>query len=155
VLLVDAADRLLLFRCIDDPSKPEGSYCWLTPGGGVEPGERLAETAARELAEEIGLVVDAAALGDPVAYTSGYADLGWAATTFRDDFFFHRVTAHDVDTSGLQALERSTTTGHRWWTVPELAATTELVYPLGLVPLLTDLLAGRRPDRPVELPWHH
>jgi hypothetical protein len=30
-----------------------------------------------------------------------------------------------------------------------------VVYPFGLVPLLGDLLAGRRPPEPVVLPWHH
>lgn len=151
MLLVDAAGRLLLLRFRDGAAEP----CWLTPGGGVEPGERLAESAARELAEETGLVVAPAELGEPVAQTGGYADLGWAAGRFRDDFFFHRVTAHEVAPANLQELELRTMTGHRWWTLPELAATTELVYPFGLVPLLTDLLAGRRPGQPAQLPWHH
>jgi 8-oxo-dGTP pyrophosphatase MutT (NUDIX family) len=97
VLLVDGADRLLLLRFRFRPGTTPRPYGWLTPGGGVHDGEALANTAARELAEEVGLEVDAADLGDPVAYTLGYADVGWAVGDFRDDFFYLRVDGHDMD----------------------------------------------------------
>jgi len=115
----------------------------------------LANAATRELREEVGLDVPAADLGEPVAYTAGYADLGWAAGDFRDDFFFLRVDRHDVDTSRMEDLELSVHAGEQWWSVDELAVTDEIVYPYDLVPLLTNLLDGRRPVPPVMLPWHH
>lgn len=45
---------------------------WFLPGGHVEPGERPAEAAARELAEEAGILVDAAllALADVMTYAT-------------------------------------------------------------------------------------
>ncbi|HZD99289.1 MAG TPA: NUDIX domain-containing protein [Micromonosporaceae bacterium] len=155
VLLVDGSDRLLLMRFRFRPGAMPRPYGWLTPGGGVQDGEALAITAARELGEEVGLDVSAADLGEPVAYTGGYADLGWAAGEFRDDFFYLRVHRHDVDTSRMEDLEMSVHAGERWWSVDELAATDEIVYPYDLVPLLTELLSGRRPAEPVALPWHH
>lgn len=155
VLLLDGSGRILLLRCLKQVDRPESGHCWVTPGGGVRFGERLARTAARELREEIGLVVAAAALGRPVATTSGHADLGWARGRFRDDFFQHRVTNHLVDISRMERLERTSYRGHRWWGVDELAATDEEVFPLGLSSLVADLLAGRVPARPVRLPWHH
>ena len=45
---------------------PGAVLYWYTPGGQVEPGERCAQAAARELVEEIGLAVDPAALEGPV-----------------------------------------------------------------------------------------
>ena len=80
---------------------------------------------------------------------------GFAAGVFRDDFFLYRTSGWDVDTSGFQSIERSMIIDHRWWPVPELADTTEIVYPLRLVQLLEQLLAGRVPVEPVALPWHH
>jgi 8-oxo-dGTP pyrophosphatase MutT (NUDIX family) len=155
VLLVDGADRLLLLRFRFRPGTMPRPYGWLTPGGGVHEGEALASTAARELAEEVGLHVEAADLGHPVAYTSGYAELGWAVGDFRDDFFYLRVNAHNVDTSRMESRERSVHAGERWWPIDELATTDEIIYPYGLVPLLADLRAGRRPAEAVALPWHH
>jgi 8-oxo-dGTP pyrophosphatase MutT (NUDIX family) len=151
ILLVDRAGRILLFNFAD---QVEGNI-WITPGGGVDDGEALAAAAARELREETGLVVAAEVLGSPVAYTGGHADLGWAKGTFRDDYFFHRVDAHTVDASGMESHESGTIIGHRWWTVDEITKTDEVVFPFGLAGLLTDLLAGRVPERSVELPWHH
>lgn len=155
VLLLDAGGRLLLLRMHRVPGRPRRGHYWLTPGGGVDDGEAPHEAAARELREETGLVVAPADLGRAVATTSGYADLGWARGRFRDDFFFHRVAAHEVDTGGLLPHERDQVAGHRWWPLEELAATSEAVYPLGLVPLVAGLLAGRVPEEPVRLPWHH
>ncbi|MEV6631491.1 NUDIX domain-containing protein [Actinoplanes sp. NPDC051470] len=150
VLLVDGHDRLLLLG-----NRFSHGEVWLTPGGGKGRFEPLAKAAARELFEEVGLTVDRRDLGAPVAFTSGYADLSFAKGTFRDDFFFHRVDHHDIDTSRMEDLERGFHTGHRWWSLPELRSATETIYPFGLPPLLTDLLAGRRPTTPVQLPWHH
>src|SRR6185369_14816502 len=95
VLLLDGAGRVLLLRYRHDPDDPTRGYCWMTPGGGVRFGETLRRAASRELHEEVGLAVKASDLGAPVAYTAGYAYLGFAKGRFRDDFFVHRVDRHE------------------------------------------------------------
>src|SRR3712207_9081921 len=68
VVLLDPAGRVLLFGArLTDLSTPPGPVLyWYTPGGEIEPGEPVRLAAARELFEEIGLVVDPAVLEGPV-----------------------------------------------------------------------------------------
>lgn len=155
VILLDRDQRVLLLKFLFDPTHADRGHGWVTPGGGVDAGEPLQEAAARELREEIGFVISPQLLGQPIAFSSGYADLGWARGTFRDDFFFCRVDVHRVDTTGMEALERHHHAGHRWWTLDELTDTTDVIYPFGLVSLLDQISTGGTPQQAVQLPWHH
>jgi len=154
VLLIDGQDRLLLLRFLNVADRPDRGHQWLTPGGKVERGEDLPTAASRELLEEVGLRADPAGLRH-VAFTSGQATFSWAKGLFRDDFLLYRVDSHVVDTSRQTNLERRHDAGHRWWTVDDLAATTETVRPNQLAALTRELLIGQVPATPVELPWHH
>lgn len=134
VLLIDDAGRTLLLRG-GDPARP-GERWWITPGGGVDAGETRAQAAARELFEETGLRVDPAALGAPVWHE--VTEFSFDAVAYRQDqdFFLHRVSQWQVDTAGFSALERRTIDEHRWWSIEELDATDETIYPTELAGLL-------------------
>lgn len=80
--LIDAQGRVLLHRRA--PGKHH-ELLWEYPGGKVEPGETAAEAVLREIAEELGVVLDPVAL-EPVSFAQGpaqphlillYACRGW------------------------------------------------------------------------------
>ena len=135
VLLVDAERRVLLLRGLD-PAAPERGTWWFTPGGGLDPGETPRQGAARELAEETGLRLAPGALGEPVLHRE--IEFTFAGTLYAqsEQFFLARVPGHEVNTAGFSPLERASVLEHRWWTLPDLAATVETVYPQGLAQLL-------------------
>lgn len=150
VLLVDRAGRVLLFAGFD-PAQPEHRY-WFTPGGGLRPGESPAAGAARELAEETGLRLAPERLGEPVRRETIQFSFAGVPYQQEQEFFLVRVPSWEVDTTGFDDVERASVSGHRWWSVDELAGTDERYYPTDLPALLRRVLADAPPADPAACP---
>lgn len=146
VILLDDSDRILLFSLRND----DGSSRWFQPGGGVEPGESHEQAALRELREETGLTD--VTLG-PEVWRGRPWIANWGGVTYevRQRYFLAWVDAFEVDTSGFEPVESASITGHRWWTLDELAQTTDLLRPAGLPELLRALLKEGPPDLPITV----
>lgn len=133
VIMVDDHGRVLLFHDTD-PGCPGVSW-WVTPGGGIDPGETETEAAVRELAEETGYQARAGQLIGPVAVrraVHGYSD---QILVQDETFYVIRVESFEIDISGHTDEEQLTIAGHRWWTPAELAASDVWVWPAELTEL--------------------
>jgi 8-oxo-dGTP pyrophosphatase MutT (NUDIX family) len=137
LLLVDSDERILLMRG-GDPQRPAAGTWWFTPGGGIESDESAEQAARRELWEETGLRRDA--LGEPVFERELVHEFDGVVYDQSEVYFLVRTEPFDIDTSRWTEVERSTVVEHRWWSRDDLAATTDLVYPDGLVDRLDRLL---------------
>jgi 8-oxo-dGTP pyrophosphatase MutT (NUDIX family)/predicted N-acetyltransferase YhbS len=132
---VDESGRCLLFRG-GDPARPEAGTWWFPPGGAVEPGESVADSARRELREETGL--DVQDLGPIVLRHQVEYEFERVHYSQDEAYFLVRCDHFEVSDSGWTPGERQVVEEHRWWSLDELRTTAETVYPVGLVALLED-----------------
>src|SRR4051794_22758057 len=144
VVVLDPDGRVLLLgaRLTGPAATPRQVLFWYTPGGGVEDGESVRAAAVRELAEEIGLVVDPRALEGPVWLRRHVGPFAGVDIDSRETFFALRDVVHEVDAGGRTELELLGDEPHRWWTPAEIAGSAERFAPRNLADVLPELLAG-------------
>ena len=146
VVLLDADDRVLLFRCKDPAA--DRSF-WITPGGGLEGDESHEQAAERELYEETGLT--GVPIG-PCVWTRSHS-FPWSGKMYcqHERFFMVRVEGHDVDVSSHTEEECVALTEHRWWSAQAVQqATDETFAPRRLGVLMASLIAGM-PGSPIDV----
>ncbi|MEP7060276.1 MAG: NUDIX domain-containing protein [Actinomycetota bacterium] len=116
LLTVDARERVLLFG-YRNPT--DGEEFWVTPGGGMEPGESLEDTARREFLEETGHPV-LGDLGDVIWRRS--VQYEWDGEWLRQSevFFLYRVPELEVDPDLDKRRRQEGIIGHGWFTLDEL-----------------------------------
>lgn len=145
MLLIDDEERVLLFLM----HSSDGQVFWLTPGGGLEPGETHEQAALRELAEETGWADPV--LGPEIGTRRHLVAWGGVSYDVRERWFLARVDRLKVDRGGWTDDEKVDMVDVRWFSVADLAAATERLVPADLAELVPRLLAEGPPAHPLPL----
>jgi 8-oxo-dGTP pyrophosphatase MutT (NUDIX family) len=143
VLLVSPNGRVLLIKYRNTGPSGLDNPCWITPGGGMEEGESIADTALREIREETGLA--AVKLGPVVWYGEDSERSGDWQITFKEHFIVAHSPAEELRNDGWTEHEQQQILEMRWWSIQEISESYDQIYPPGLHDLLTPVLAGEYP----------
>jgi 8-oxo-dGTP pyrophosphatase MutT (NUDIX family) len=143
-VLLTSANEVLLLRI----RPPDGSECfWITPGGGLEPGETPEQGLRRELREELNL--DQFVMG-PLVWRRQHT-FNWASRRIcqREQYHIVQVDRFEprmADREEAQALDQ-----FRWWPASQLAHSSERLTPLSLPQIIARYLTDGPPRGPLEL----
>lgn len=142
MFVVDADRRVLLMHERRDIGSPLSH--WITPGGGVEAGETLAQAAVREVYEETGLVLHLDPAAEPMFQERVRFTIAGQHLDQTNFYFLVRVpTGLAVEPAAHTEIERQVVLGHRWWSLAELAASDVVREPVTMVELIERALAVR------------
>jgi 8-oxo-dGTP pyrophosphatase MutT (NUDIX family) len=137
-ILLTPEDEVLLLRI----HPPEGGDSfWVTPGGGLEPGESPEDGLRRELKEELGL--KNFTMG-PVLWRRQHT-FNWGGRRFRQREQFHAVHLPRFQPRISDAVEAKTLDRFHWWPLPELKRTSERLTPHSLARIVAQYLTQGPP----------
>ena len=124
----------------------DATHHWLfTPGGGIEAGESPAQAAARELAEETGIIVDPGAL-TLLGYRQALFEFRALTCLANETFYYlHLERKPQLNQERWTANERSLLDGLNWYSPHKLRQLSQAglaIYPPELVNHATKLVTG-------------
>jgi 8-oxo-dGTP pyrophosphatase MutT (NUDIX family) len=135
VIALDPEGRVLLLRYDEGP--PNGRH-WCTPGGGLDEDEDYLAGARRELAEETGWTD--VPIGPEVHEWTRVMEYADEIVRQHERLFLARVETAGRELGEVAAMHVSDgIAAWHWWTLAELDATDETIWPAGLADLIRGL----------------
>lgn len=145
LLLDPDREELLLIKALVPDT---GEELWFTPGGGKEGDETDLSCLAREVLEETGLEPLPEAI---LVWTRSEQFVFLGEDYHQDERYFLVLTERfEIAQQALEAHEQETFLAARWWSLDDIAESTELFVPADLGALMKELLVNYRAGRTTE-----
>ena len=138
-------EREVLLMRIQPPEGSEGF--WITPGGGLEPGETAEAGLRRELREELGL--EHFEVG-PLLWLRQHT-FNWAKKRIRQREQYHIIHVSRFEPRMSDAVELKILDKFQWWSMTELGRAKERVTPLSLAQIVARYISQGPPCELLEV----
>jgi mutator protein MutT len=135
VLVINDEGEVYLLRG-RDVTLPDRAPFWFTPGGKIDPGETSAQAAARELHEEVGLTATPESLGEVIGTEDSAYHFEGIPYRQHGVFYTYCSNSAALNADGWSDIETRTIDQGRYWSIAELRATTETIYPAHLAEIM-------------------
>ena len=141
-------DRNVLLMRVQEPIS--GNEFWVTPGGGLEPGESDEDALRREVAEETGATRFSVG---PHVWTRR-CEFTWDNREYSQNEYFYLVQTDPFEPSMDANPARGEVSAFRefgWWSIDDIGRSEQTFSPRDLHSLLEKLSGNEPPDGPSDL----
>jgi len=142
-MLLDEHNRMLWLHVQDDIGRGGMTQFWCVPGGGLRANETFKAALHREVYEELGLVLDEDQTYEHIATDQRSVILGGKPVNEDSRFYLIRVENPLLRFENPDLAELETFLGHRWWSLDEIKASSELFLPKDIVEVFGEIARGR------------